>query len=220
MRRLVLLGFIVLIILGFAGYVSAITGSVGNARMIVRAQVGEEIDKYIVVKNVNNVSVNIEIWAEGNLSKYIDFKENNFTLAPGGEKKVDFTIKAVEEGTTETKIKIKFVPTEGGNGVGLTSTVIVIAGKDDGTVDDETDIIDESDTASDESDTSQNLTAITGKITDKINNGVKSIGIKGIVILITIVLAIILITLVIFMKKSSKKGFNEEIKPKKRAQNE
>jgi len=104
----------------------AITGSIGNARMILRASVGDEIEKYILVKNVNDVPINIELLASGDLEKYITIKDNNLTLSPGGEKRAYFTIKVGKNGTTESQINIKFTPSEG-NGVGLTSTIIVIA---------------------------------------------------------------------------------------------
>ena len=104
----------------------AITGSIGNARMILRASVGDNIEKYILVKNVNNVSLTIELLPSGDLGEYIKIRENNFTLSPGGEKRAYFTINVAKNETTESQINVKFIPSEG-NGVGLTSTIIVIA---------------------------------------------------------------------------------------------
>lgn len=107
--------------------VSAITGSIGNARMILHAEQGDEIDKYILVKNVNDVPLDIELSASGDLADYVDIKDEKFILAAGEEKQAQFTIKVAKAGTTETRINVKFTPIGGGNGVGLSSTIIIIA---------------------------------------------------------------------------------------------
>ncbi len=106
--------------------VLAITGSIGNARMIIQATTGEEIEKYILVKNVNDVPVSINISVSGELADNVDLKDKQFKLNAGEEKKAYFTIKALEQGTTETQINVAFTPEEG-RGVGLSSTVIVVA---------------------------------------------------------------------------------------------
>jgi hypothetical protein len=126
---------VLLMVLSFIGSVSAITGSIGNARMILRVETGDKIDKYILVKNMNDVPLEIELSADGDLAGYIDIKDDKFTLNAGGQKKAYFEIEAKKEGTTETKINIMFTP-EDGNGVGLSSTIIVIA-KGEGEWDDE-----------------------------------------------------------------------------------
>ncbi len=120
-----------LILLISVSFASAITGSIGNARMILRASQGDTIDKYVLVKNVNNVSIDIEIFASGDLAKYIDVKDKKFTLSSGEEKNAYFTIKVPTNGTSESSINVKFTPQDGGNGVGLSSTVIIIANESD-----------------------------------------------------------------------------------------
>lgn len=109
--------------------VSAITGSIGNARMILRGEQGDSFDKYVTVKNVNDVPLDIELSASGDLADYVDIKDEKFTLAAGEEKQAQFTIKAAKAGTTETSINVQFRPQDGKTGVGLTSTVIIIAEK-------------------------------------------------------------------------------------------
>ena len=106
--------------------VLAITGSIGNARMVLQAATGEEIEKSILVKNVNDVPLDINISASGDLASYVEIKDKEFTLKAGEEKKAYFTIKALKPGTTETQINVAFTPEEG-KGVGLSSTVIVVA---------------------------------------------------------------------------------------------
>lgn len=104
----------------------AITASIGNSRMVLRLETGETIEKYILVRNINDESVTIDLSASGELADRVTLEEEMFELGPGEEKNAYFTISALEEGTTETKINIRYTPEEG-NGVGLTSTVIVIA---------------------------------------------------------------------------------------------
>ena len=119
--------FIFFLVIYLTASVYAITGSIGNARMILRVDTGDKIEKYILVKNVNNVSLDIELTKDGELSEDIEIKDEKFSLAPGEDKKAYFTINLREPGTTESKIYVKFSPQDKGNGVGLSSTIIVIA---------------------------------------------------------------------------------------------
>lgn len=124
----VVVGFLVLVLVfSYVSSVFAITGSIKNARMIIRVDQGDKIERYIQVNNVNDVVIDVELFVSGDLEDYVDIKEDKFTLQPGESKKAYFTIEAKKAGTTETKINVKFVPQEGGNGVGLSSTVIIIA---------------------------------------------------------------------------------------------
>lgn len=118
------------LLIGFVGSVYAITGSIGNARMILRVDQGDTIERYILVKNVNDESLNIEVTGSGDLK--VDIKDDVFTLGPNEDKKAYFTIKVNKAGTTESKINVKFSPIDGGNGVGLSSTVIIIAEEKEG----------------------------------------------------------------------------------------
>jgi len=124
--------FLLVLMLGFIGSVCAITGSIGNARMILRADAGDTIEKSILVKNVNNVPVDVELFASGDLADGIDIIDNNFRLGVGEDKKAHFTIKVKKAGTTESKVNVQFAPIDEGNGVGLSSTIIVIAEKGPG----------------------------------------------------------------------------------------
>jgi hypothetical protein len=145
-KHSMLIGFALIFLLSFS-MVSAITGSIGNARMILRVETGDTIDRTILVKNVNNVSVEMELYATGDLESDITVHDSSFTLLAGEEKKAAFTIEVKNSGTTESYINVKFTPTDGKNGVGLSSTVIVIAegrswfdwGSDDDDTDDDSD---------------------------------------------------------------------------------
>lgn len=123
--------FVVLLLVFFINDVYAITGSIGNARMVLRPELGDKIEKSILVKNINDVPVNIELSVLGDLEKYIIIKDNNFVLQPGDERKAFFVIDVQKGGTTETKINVKFSPIDGGNGVGLSSTIVIIVDEED-----------------------------------------------------------------------------------------
>lgn len=125
---------IFLILLVSISFVSAITGSIGNARMILRAETGDTIERSILVKNVNDVALDIDVFATGDLVDDITIKDSKFRLEAGEEKDAFFTIKVRKEGTSESRINVMFKPEEG-NGVGLSSTVIVIAEKGPGIFD-------------------------------------------------------------------------------------
>ncbi len=117
----------ILILMSVVAQVSAITGRLGNSRMILRLDVGEEVRRNLVIENVNDIPLTIELVASGDLAGNIRFEENEFTLQPGEEKKAYFTIKATEPGSTETRINVMFKPPQG-SGVGLSASIIVAAG--------------------------------------------------------------------------------------------
>ncbi|MBS3093066.1 hypothetical protein J4456_00620 [Candidatus Pacearchaeota archaeon] len=119
---------IVLLLLISSVHSEKITGSIGNARMILKATQGDVINKCVLVKNVNDIDLEIMVSASGDLADYVTFKEEKFLLTAGDEKKACFEITAKKSGTTETKINVKFAP-EDGNGVGLSSTIIIVAEK-------------------------------------------------------------------------------------------
>ena len=119
--------------------VLAITASIGNARMILRAETGDILEKSILVKNVNDVAVNIILTASGDLEKDIIIKDKNFILQPNEEKKAFFTIKVTKAGTTESKINVQFTLVGEKNGAGLSSNIIVIANETGGSEEENTD---------------------------------------------------------------------------------
>lgn len=118
--------FFVLVSISLISYASAITGSIGNARMVLRVETGDTVEKYILVKNINDVPIDVKVTAAGDLADDIEILDDEFTLEPNSERKAYFRVKIKKEGTTESNINIQFTPEEG-NGVGLSSTVIIIA---------------------------------------------------------------------------------------------
>ncbi len=176
--------------------VSGITGSIGNARMILRAETGDKIEKSVLVKNVNNQSVDITLSAGGDLADNIKIIDEEFTLEAGEEKKARFEIKVKEKGTTESKINVQFMPLDDGNGVGLSSTVIVIAKQGEGWFDWG------SDDDSEEEDEGNGVNVTPGE-----NASVEEDGNVGIILALSItsLLFIALLVLLIFAYKKIKK---------------
>lgn len=115
-----------LILVSLVAQASAITGRLGNSRMVLNVAVGEEARRNLLIQNINDDSLTIKIIPTGDLAGNVEIEENDFILQPGEEKKVYFTIKSLEPGTTETKLNVMFKPQQG-SGVGLAANVIVIA---------------------------------------------------------------------------------------------
>jgi len=199
-KKIIISVIILFVALSFISSVFALTGSIGNARMILRdVKVGEDIEKYIRVKNVNNVSVSVELFASGDLVGDIEIKDKNFDLIPNQTKKAYFTIKVKEEGTKEGKVNVQFSPVDGGNGVGLSSTIVVMAGEGDGSVD-----------FSDEDNpiNGDNIDPVTGNV---ISEGSSK---KGVVIalIVTAILLVILIVSVVIVSKRRRLKLENDIK--------
>ena len=212
--------FVILIFFSYSiSLVHAITGSIGNARMVLRVNTGDKVEKYVLVKNVNEVPVNIELIKSGDLADYMAIKDNNFTLAPGQDRKVYFTIDINEPGTTESKINVKFSPEEKGNGVGLSSTIIVIAkGSEKSffdffTRDNEEENIDENQTVSFGLTKEKNENSESQETKKKTN-----FNILMIYSLITLVLFAVLLSLLVYLKNKNRHKKGEAIKPKKSVQ--
>jgi hypothetical protein len=121
---------IVLFVILISGSVSALTGSIGNARMILYPKVGilgTEIEKSILVKNVNDIPVDIELKPSESFEKIVEIIDEKFTLEPKEEMRARFLIKLTKPGDYEGKITVFFTPLDGKTGVALSSTIIIHA---------------------------------------------------------------------------------------------
>jgi len=198
------------------GGVFAITGSIGNAKMVLRVEQGDIIDKSILVKNVNDVPINVELFVSGDLANYVDLDEEKISLEAGEETNVFFSIEAVKAGTSETKINLKFSPIDGGNGVGLSSTIIIIAQEnpdfDDSFIDDTT--IGDDNTNTDPAGitgATTNPTGITGATIASFEK--PNLGVVLSVLAVVLIVAIVVI-LVIHNKRLKNQRGKEEVKTK------
>ena len=149
------------------------------------------IEKTILVKNVNDISINIKLEADQNSSKFLKIVDDNFSLSPGEERKANFRVEVNKEGRYEGKINVFFTPAEGKDpGVVLSSTVIVIVGgKGSNTAEN-----------SDEVDSNDETDSITENAVN--NNGNKAI---SPILLIMGVSSVILIVVLIFLARLIKK---------------
>jgi len=178
----------VLIIVLLASSVFAITGGLGNARMILRTEPGEDVQRNILIRNVNEVPLNISLSVTGDLKDNLEIDgEKDFEIQSGEDRKVYFTIYSDEEGTFETKINVQFTP-ENGNGVGLSSNIIMIVGEgeNDNTNDEDDDFVPIADENDDE-------------------EGEEGFDLKWLLLISPIVLLIILIVLISLIKKRKTK---------------
>ncbi|MEM3113233.1 MAG: hypothetical protein QXI33_02300 [Candidatus Pacearchaeota archaeon] len=117
--------FIIFIILSIPG-IFAITGKIGNGKMVLYPKVGETLEKSIKVINDNDVPLNITLFTGGNNSEKIQIYDKNFILEAGETKDAKFSIKATSPGKFENKIFVQFSPlNENETGVGLTSQIIL-----------------------------------------------------------------------------------------------
>ncbi len=169
--------------------ISAITAAIGNGRMIINAEVGDTIERSILVKNVNDISVYVNLTASGDLADSIDIIDDNFILEPGTEKKAYFNVEVTDGGTTTSQINVQFTPDPASgekNGVGLISTIIINTGGSDTGDDSDPDTGDITN-STDDSDTNP----VTGNV---IGNS-KIVMIGGISFVVLLVLLILLMVL-------------------------
>jgi hypothetical protein len=199
-KRSLVLAFAILLLLTNCFIVSAITGSMGNARMILYPEVNgwtnTVLEKTILVKNVNDVPINITLRPDENATKFVEVIDKTFILQPGEEKKAQFDVKVRKVGTYQGQINVFFKPTnDTKGGVVLSSTIIVIARKNQ-------DYTDNSTTDNTDNSASGNNTGTTNP------NGNNKPGISTPVIIFGISTAVLIIVLLlllyIFNKKRNK----------------
>lgn len=197
-----------LFVVVFALNVTALTGNIGNARMILYPELGffgTTIDKYILVKNVNNVSVNVSLEATEGLKDITKIIDDKFVLAAGEEKKAYFQLKIKEEGDYEGKINVFFKSAEENTaGVALSSTIIIHATRD-GTGQEyndleEGDVTDEEDNS--EQTDNENSNTITG---NSISNSKSNVSSLFIILGISTLVLLIVFFMFIFIASKKKK---------------
>ncbi|MEM3074760.1 MAG: hypothetical protein QW727_02350 [Candidatus Pacearchaeota archaeon] len=125
-------GFIIILI-AFSYSAYAITGKIGNARMVINVEVGDTIEKSIRVINDNEVHIEVNLFASGDLINNIEIIDSNFTLQPYEEKNARFKIRITSPGKTNSKINVQFKPSNSNeSGIGLSSNIIVNAYEKEG----------------------------------------------------------------------------------------
>jgi hypothetical protein len=209
MKKNLILTFAIILFLSSNALVSAVTGSIANAKMVLYPEVNgwtnTVVEKTISVSNVNDVAINITLKADDNATKFVNIIDESFILQPGEEKKAQIEIKVRKEGRYEGRINVFFRPAEGQEGgVVLSSTIIVFAAKNRDYADNSTDTTD---------DNNNDNTNSTGTNTDKNNtlSGLpKLVKIWG---LITLVLLVVLL-LLLYIWSRKKRNQNKKRKRK------
>lgn len=195
-KRLSLIIGILFILVISAGFSSAITGAMGNARMVLYPEVNgwtnTIIEKSILVKNVNDESINITLQLTEEAEKFIELIDKSFILQPNTEEQANFLVKVRKEGTYTGKINVFFSSLEENKaGVALSSEIIVIAKKNQGYEEEEEESTEEEDSEE------------TEDVTDEEDKSPFS-GI-WVFFLSTFVLLIILVGLIILLSKKGEK---------------
>ncbi len=112
--------------------VSAITGSVGNLKVVLRPEVNKGdvvvIDRVLKINNVNDVDIKVTLTPDQILDSFSEIIDKEFILKPGESKDAKFKLNLKNSGTYTGKIYIRFSELEGKNpGVVLSSTVTIVA---------------------------------------------------------------------------------------------
>lgn len=188
---------------------SAITGSMGNARMVLYPEVNgwtyTTLEKSILVKNVNNVPINIKLVADEEGEKFLDVIDKEFVLQAGENKKAGFIVKVKKEGTYEGKINVFFSPSDNESkepSVVLSSTIIAIAKKAGEYNDAEIDECEDDNCDLDNNGISVGTGGVVGVDGNKKPIGAILLSISSFILLIILISLIF----VILKKKSLKKG--------------
>ena len=205
MKKTLMGVFVIILLVISLSFSSALTGSIGNAKVVLYPEVNgifnTVIDRTINIKNVNEIPILVNLTLDSEGEKIIDLEEESFVLQPGEEKDAEFKIKVKKEGKYEGRINVFFSPEspeEGSGGVVLSSTVVVIASKDKGYEEEEEKIEEEK------------IDPITGEvIKDNNRNNTNSI-----LFYLSVVLLLVLLFLLYLMGKKGKKPKNK-VKKKK-----
>lgn len=197
-KFVVMLSLTIFLVLILSVSVSAITAKIGNGRMILNVEVGETVDRTVRVINDNDVAVNVNVFPTGDLESDVELFEETFVLQPGEEKKVRFKIPVKAAGRSETRINVQFNPIEGGNGVGISSQIIINAGAV-GSMPDE-DVIGE--VENNGASENEGITGFSISLPEGIEKSHVALGLS------TIVLLILLLVLLYFSKKIVKRSVN------------
>lgn len=202
--------------------ISAITGSIGNSRMILYPEfdgkTATSIEKSILVKNVNNASINITLKIAEDSDDFLELIDNEFVLGAGEEKKARFLVLIKKEGKYNGKINVFFTETEGkGPGVVLTSSISAIttkAGETNGKDNADDNANPENNTSSDEDGVGINIGGAVIKDEEK-----KPLTMPQILIWSSLVLLIISIVLLVAAIKKQKERKKRKLNGKKRKNN-
>ncbi len=109
--------------------VLGITGEIGNARAVITREWNgmETLERTILVKNSNDVKVNIKLEPSDEIKDIAELIDKEFELQPGEERKARYNLKIKEEGRWDGSIFVYFIP-EDGSRVALASSIFLKVG--------------------------------------------------------------------------------------------
>jgi hypothetical protein len=137
MKKTLMFTFAILSLILCTVFASAVTGSMGNAKMVLYPEVNgwtnTVIEKTILINNVNDIPINITLRTDENASKFVDLIDENFILEPGETRKAQIEIHVKKVGTYTGSVNVFFKPIDSKEaGVVLSSQIVVIASKNTG----------------------------------------------------------------------------------------
>jgi hypothetical protein len=107
-------------------FTSAITGKIGNGRMVLYPELenGKAIvERSVRIINDNDVAVNVTLESDEDLREYVEIIDKGFILEAGEEKDAKFILTFEEEGDYEGRINVFFRGIDDKNGVALSSII-------------------------------------------------------------------------------------------------
>jgi hypothetical protein len=204
--------FITFFVLSQFALVSAITGSMGNARMVLYPEVNgltnTIIEKSILVKNVNEIPITVKLEVDPSSTDFLELVDEGFTLEPGTEERAEFKIKVKKPGRYDGKINVFFSEAGGdekGPGVALASNIIIIANNPK-------DNTDEPEDPNTEEPNTNTEDLVTG---DSILEQTKERNPVGILLIITTAILVVIALILLFIWSERKRKKKVESKPKK-----
>ncbi len=192
-------------------FASAVTGSIGNAKMVLYPEVGFfgiNIEKYILVKNVNEIPLNISLKSGGDIIGMVKFDEEAFVLQPNEEKKAYFTIHVSEPGNYDGRIDVFFTPDNKEEAGVVLSSIIVIRAEDGGFIGSSGE--DDSELEDDEDIEQEDLGTLSGNETNQTNNKGFAISKSTLVTLAGLSSTALLVALVVILFIASKRMRNKK----------
>ena len=104
----------------------ALSASIQPPKMILRGEAPGSVSGFVDVMNPNNESITVDVNVTGDIMGMVQLSNESFILDSNETQKVDFTINLEEGGEYIGEILFFFTPEEG-QGVALSSQIIVLA---------------------------------------------------------------------------------------------
>ena len=118
--------FLAVVLLLMAQPIFALSASIQPPKMILSGEAPGSVSGSVNVMNPNNESITVNINVTGGIIGMVQLSNESLLLDSNETQKIDFTIAFIEEGNYVGELLFFFTP-EQGQGVALSSQIIVIA---------------------------------------------------------------------------------------------